>query len=101
MTLVVVRTSRHSLEEHLLKVNILLSGDELQVDTDAPKDFFLVDSIVAIAAAETSSDTMWFVKVTQEVEFSDKNMEDGYGNIILMGQCYLKGNFLEREYMTI
>ena len=90
----------YSLEVHLLKENILRSGDELQVDTDAPKDFFLVDSIVAIAAAETSCDTMWFVKVTQEVEFADKNMEDGYGNIILMGQHYLKGNFLEREYMT-
>ena len=70
----------------MLKENIPCSGDELQVDTDVPKDFFLVDSIVAIAAAETSSDTMWFEG--DEVEFSYKNMEDGYGNIILMGQRY-------------
>ena len=87
----------------ILNETFLRSHDLQNVDTtnvDDADEFFAVDSIVAVAVAENSPDTLWFIKVTKEVEESDQNLEDSWGNVVLVGQMHLRGYFLEREYST-
>ena len=41
---------------------------------DKINDFYIPNTIVAIAAAESSSDTMWFVKTTNECEMENETL---------------------------
>ena len=58
-------------------------------------DFVTPESYVAIAANQSSSDSVWFIKV-QEINLCSSQEEvDDYGNTIPKGTIYLSGNFLE------
>ena len=60
-------------------------------------DFVTPESCVVIAAHQSSSDSVWFIKV-QEVNLCSSQEEvDDYGNTIPKGTIYLSGNFLERN----
>ena len=77
-----------------LNETVLRSNSELQninLADDAAAEFFAADSFVAVAAAESSLDTVWFIKVTKEVESSEQNLEDSFGNVVLVGQMDLRG----------
>ena len=49
------------------------------------QQFFLSDSIVAIAAAEKSNETIWFIKIVDEGIVASDTMKDNYGNIAIAG----------------
>jgi len=59
------------------------------------KEFIQDGCYVAIAAASTSFDTVWFLFVT-ETECS-KEATDDYGLKVAEGITYSKGHFLERS----
>ena len=94
----------YDLDVQILNETFLRSHDLQNVDTtnvdDADDQFFAVGSIGAVAAAENSPDTVWFIKVTKEVEESDQNLEDSWGNVVLVEQMHLRGYFLERIFYS-
>ena len=55
------------------------------------------DSIVAIAAAEESVETTWFIKVVDQKVVARETIKDFYGNVALAGQSYWKWYFLEKQ----
>ena len=79
---------------------VSLRSHEDEVHIEAPIDFLLADSIVAVAAAEDSSETMWFVKITKEVEQAENGLLDDYCNAVAAGESYLEGHFLEKQHET-
>ena len=56
---------------------------------------FSEGSEVALAAPEGSSDTVWFVRITEGSKSSQKHEKDDYGNIIPPGYEFISGQFLE------
>ena len=64
--------------------------------TEATDDFFLPKSIVAVAVAESYVDTVWFIKITNDIDIASDLIWDSYKNCVLAGQHDLKGHFLER-----
>ena len=50
---------------------------------------------VAVAAADNSLDTVWFIKITEEMQTDLKSVKDKNGNTVLAGQPYIFGDFLE------
>ena len=60
------------------------------------EEFVIPESIVAVAAAQNSLDTVWFIKVTETECFSAELVTDDYKHVIPLGRSYLKGHFLER-----
>ena len=54
------------------------------------------DTIVAVAAAENSIDTIWLIKVIDNACIANECAIDDYQNKIIPGGRYLKGHFLER-----
>ena len=59
-------------------------------------DFIFPGSTIAVHAAETSNDTLWFTKVVCKKFYGNNHVHDDYGNIILPHRAYFTGNFLER-----
>ena len=53
------------------------------------------DLVVAVAAADNSLDTVWFVKIIEEMRTDKNAVKDKYGNTIQAGQPFLSGHFLE------
>ena len=51
--------------------------------------------VVAVAAADNSLDTVWFVKIIEEMQTDKNAVKDKYGNTIQAGQPFLSGHFLE------
>ena len=60
--------------------------------------FILADSYLALAADSTDVDALWYVKVLEVNQCSDKNEVDGYCNEIPKGVTYFVGNFLVRDH---
>ena len=92
--------SRYKLDVHELR-DIPLRSHVLEppeiIGSEDVDDFVTPDSYVAIAAPETSQDTVWFVKVIKVNLCSAKEEKDDYQNIIPKGTKYLSGYFLERD----
>ena len=61
----------------------------------APDEFLLSGSVCALAAANNSVDTLWFVQIKGEFE-STTSVSDDYGHIVTPGQKYMLGHFLEQ-----
>ena len=68
--------------------------------TEATDNFFLPGSTVAVTAAEYSVDTVWFIKIANDIGMANNLIRDSYGNCILAGQHYLKGHSLEKDNMV-
>ena len=60
------------------------------------EEFVIPESIVAVAVAQNSLDTVWFIKVTETECFSAELVTDDCKHVIPLGRSYLKGHFLER-----
>ena len=58
-------------------------------------DFLLPGSVCALAAANNSVDTLWFVQIKGEFE-STTSLSDDYGQIVTSGQKYMLEHFLEQ-----
>ena len=50
--------------------------------------------IVAVAAAESSVDTVWFIKITSDIDIANDLIRDSYG------KHYFKGHFIEKDNMV-
>ena len=64
----------YDLDVQILNETVLRSNNELQninLEDDTAAECFAADSFIAVAAAESSLDTVWFIKVTKEVESSE------------------------------
>ena len=83
----------------LNQVYLRSSDAEMAENNVLPTEFFLPDSIVAIAAAEESVETTWFIKIVDQNVVA-RETKDFYGNVALAGQSYLKGYFLEKQTIT-
>ena len=57
---------------------------------------------VAIAAAESSVVTVWFMKITNDIDMANDLIRDSCGNCVLARQHYLTGlgHFLEKDNMV-
>jgi len=79
---------------------IYSSSDKFLTDdtsADTATIVIVPDSVVAAAAPESSSDTFWIIKATEDVDcFNPKNERDDYGHVIPAGNIYMKGHLLER-----
>ena len=60
------------------------------------KDFVVPGTICIIAASPNSSDTVWFLRI-QDLCIAETSSQDDYGNVVVAGQSYIIGNFLERS----
>ena len=89
--------TEYYLQVHNLKQNTLRSKVPTEEeDIIISKEYILPGSVCAIAASESSIDTVWFVKVDSEEETSSEEVADDYGNVIIPGQIYFKAKFLEK-----
>ena len=61
---------------------------------DVKHEFLLPGSVCVIAADEKSTDTAWLVKIFEETVAKD-NISDHYGHVVLDGQRYIDGRYLE------
>ena len=59
-------------------------------------DFLCPDTIVTVAAAENSTDTIWLIKVIDNACIANECAIDYYQNMIIPGVRYLKGHLFER-----
>ena len=75
------------------QVYLRSSDAEMAEHNVLPTEFFLPDSIVAIAAAEESVETTWFIKIVDQDVVASETIKDFYGNVALAGQPVLKGTF--------
>ena len=66
-------------------------------ESNAICDFIVADSFIAIAAEESSMDSIWFIKVTKIDCVGNGKDVDDYGHIIPTGVGYMMGNFLEKS----
>ena len=55
---------------------------------------------MVVPAAETSNNTVWFIKVVSTEFSGDNRVNDDCGNIILPHTAYFTGNFLERVFYS-
>ena len=49
---------------------------------------------MAVAAAESSIDTVWFIKITSDIDMANDLIRDSYG------KHYSKGHFIEKDNMV-
>ena len=49
---------------------------------------------MAVAAAESSIDTVWFIKITSDIDMTNDLIRDSYG------KHYFKGHFIEKDNMV-
>ena len=68
--------------------------------TETTDDFFLPGFIVAVAAAESSVDTVWFINITNDIDMVNDLIRDSYGNCVNAEQHYLQGHILEKGNMV-
>ena len=61
----------------------------------AADDFVVPTTIWAIAALSNSSDRVWFIRIKEPC--IAETLEEAYGHVIVVGQCYIIGNFLEKS----
>ena len=45
-------------------------------------------------------DTVWFIKITNDIYMANNLIRDSYGNCVLAGQHYLKAHFSEKDNMV-
>ena len=57
------------------------SSDE---GNEVDKGFIMPGSVCTIAASESSSDSVWFIKIKSAEEAADERVADDYGNIIMV-----------------
>ena len=80
------------------KINRCSNYDENEKNEEyvkAPDDFLLPGSVCALAAANNSVDTLWFVQIKGEFE-STTSISADYEYIVTPGQKYIPGHFLEQ-----
>ncbi len=57
--------------------------------------FIVPEAYVAVAADNTSNDTIWIIKVIEANRCSTENEMDDYNNVIPKGTVFFTGHFLE------
>ena len=77
------------------EVSIIPEWDISQKTIIIPKEL-----PVAVAAAESSLDTVGFIKITNDSDMANDLISNSYGNCVLAGQHYLKEHFLEKDNMV-
>jgi hypothetical protein len=90
--------SRYQLDVHELRDMPLRSHDP-----PPPEDlghmeldgFIVPEAYVAVAADNTSNDTIWIIKVIEANRCSTENEMDDYNNVIPKGTVFFTGHFLE------
>ena len=60
----------------------------------------MINTICAVAAANSSRDTVWFVCIANNNKIAQENVSDDYGNVIGVGQSFIKGRYLEEVDFT-
>ena len=68
-------------------------------DTIVP-DAVVPQSVYAVAAADSSSDSFWLIKVCSLHSGDDSSHTDDYHHTIPTGLNFIEGNFLERQHET-
>ena len=87
----------HHLNKVLSRSNFV---DEYTPDSEgvgiAVNEFVAKDSVVAVAAPDKHTDTVWFIMVTSNKMTMNKLIIDEYDNTIAAGQANFTGQFLEQ-----
>ena len=76
-----------------------ITEDDIEVDDDdnySKSDFLVIDSVCAVATDVSSSDTVWFIKITDD-SIAVGDIYDDYQHKITAGQHYLEGHYLEKH----
>ena len=92
----------YQLNVDLLKETILRSSIKRDTITSVGSyvnNFLQVNSVCAVAADKKSYETVWFVKIIEEVT-ADKEIWDDYGVTVIEGETVLKALFLEKSSQT-
>ena len=92
----------YQLNVDLLKETTLRSNIERDAITSVGSyvnDFLHVNSICAIAADNTSYETVWIVKIIEEATV-DKEIREDYGVTVIEGETIVEGYFLEKSSQT-
>ena len=74
----------------------LLKPEELQTEEDKTylSDFLLPGSVCAVAADTNSVNTVWFVKILEEL-VAEEDVIDDYGQKVNKGFAHFKGHYME------
>ena len=70
---------------------------QLAVANNTNSEFLLLGSFCAIAASNSSADTVWFLLIDREVKEATDITDDDYGHCILVCQKYLIQRFLKYD----
>ena len=90
-----VTFKRYELDIVLLK-KATLRNDIDKEDHFISEDFLFPGTICAIAASETSQDSVWFIRIDSEKQEALELLTDYYGHCISSGQKYVAGKYLEK-----
>jgi len=86
-----------------LRSDIVKPADQNDGDYDNGElnlsDFLVSGTVCAVAADDSSSDTVWFIKITGN-KIANEEVKDDYNHVIVAGNFYIEGNYLERQYET-
>ena len=86
---------RYELDIVLLKKTTLRYGIDKE-DHVISEDFLFPATICAVAASETSQDSVWFIKIDSEEQEALELLTDNYGHCISSSQKYVAGKYLEK-----
>ena len=64
-------------------------------------EFVGKDSVVAVAAPDKHTDTVWFIMVTSDEVTMNKSIVDGYGNTIAAGQAFSQDGFWSEQQVKL
>ena len=67
----------------------------------AVNEFVAKDSVVAVAAPDKYTDTVWFIMVTSNKITMNKPIVDGYANTIAAGQAFFTGQFWSEQQVEL
>ena len=74
-----------------------ISADPEENETPIDKSFICENTICAIAAADSSADTVWFIYITKSDCIEEDSVTDAYGHVIAESQPFIKCHYLEKH----
>ena len=62
-------------------------------------DFLVPGTVCAVAADDSSNDTIWFIQIKTN-EIANEEVKDDFNHVITARNSYIEGNYLERQHET-
>ena len=86
-----------TLRSYLEQTSIRKQGNDKEDDYADTRDFVVEGTICAIAASETSQDTVWFIFIINGETEATKLLEDTSGHQVFPGQKIIASHYLEHK----